>query len=295
MKAFYRKLLVVVLGTGLLSLAFLTLPANPVVNTGTACAWSQWGPNCPGVDDHHKSCPNGAAYPANYPACIDSVGLTVPIVVTGLTGNNGSIKIKANARGAGAPGWEDACVANEVRCLLREAASLEESVSSNGTYYFYIDPLGCTSGKCNDDFSVTAQFDTNGTLYTCERREDKTVNLNKNGQDFESPPVGVHCDLPIVTPPPITPPTKTCEEWYCDSPKLCDNGNRYQMARKCTEGTVVTYETKCETANNACGLPTPTPTPSPTPRPGTPTPTPFCPVPAKVLNVHIDCPTCSNL
>jgi hypothetical protein len=245
------KLLIVILP---FFAVYFSMPANPIIKTQKACAFSQWGPNCPGVDAHHQSCPSGNAYPANYPACIDSVGITVPIVVHGLTGNNGSIKIKAHAKGPGSSGWDNACVAQNVTCLLREADSTDQAVSSDGTYNFYIDPIGCTSGNCDDNFSITAQFDTNGTKYTCQRTDDQTVNLNKNGQDYTTPPVGITCSLP-ATPTPTPRPTST----------------------------------PIPTPTRA---PTPTPTrPTSTPIP-TPTRTPsVCPV-LQVTNVRISCPSC---
>lgn len=284
------------------------LPSGIVTLTEKACAstppvigyFSRWGPNCPGVDDHHKQCPSGIAYPYST-ACIDSVGITVPIVVQGLRAGNGSIKIKAHAKGPGTPGWENACVAAEVRCLLREAESTDQAVATDDTYYFFIDPIGCTSGRCDDTFSITAVVDTNGTAYSCVRTDDKLVDLNKNGQAIMTPPVGISCSLPV---------TETCNS-YCDTtiPTCTANGKlHYATTKKCVKSTgEITYTTQsCGTTPDSgpitrtCEITVPTLTLTPTQVPNrptnTPTPSPTapisCPAPAQVPNVQVSCPYC---
>lgn len=122
-----------------------------------------------------------------------------------------------------------------------------------------------------------------------------------NGDNIDN---SFHVTCPA--PPPV------CNR-YCDttSGTTCEAGGKtyYPATEKCTTNGVDSYNPlpcgtapdsgpirpSCEIAPTPTAVPTPIPTKIPTPIPTKiPTPTTFCPVPAKVLNVHIDCPTCSN-
>lgn len=238
------------------------------------------------------NCPSGIG-PIS--GCVDSAEIKGRVYVdTGSMPAGTTITVKATAA-------QLSCY--QVTCLLREEQT--QVVWNGDNPSFMLDKIGCSSGGCDDNFTISAQANTPD----CQA-QPVTLNLtNKNGQSF---PVDFHFICLVKTASltascPGGTPTLTAN-WTAGSGNNCNvyiqagqdaytisnncsgswtgstlpggpailNGGSYRLYVRDGNGNLVA-ESQLATVVCPTSTPTPTPTATPTPTPtptATPTPTP---------------------